>query len=100
MSSRSATVLVIFVVAIFAFCLASVFGSMTGVISILPNGTDDGPSVLDNLSAITDGTGDSGRSYGYDDSHSSSGSDVETTEDDSPEPQPSPQPEPHVNGTY
>ena len=41
LSSRSATVLVIFVIAIVAFCLASVCGSMTGTISIFPNATDD-----------------------------------------------------------
>ena len=37
MASRSATVLVVFIVAVLAFCLASVFASMTGPISILPN---------------------------------------------------------------
>lgn len=89
MTSRSATVLVIFVIAIIAFCLASVFGAMTGPISIFPNETEGG-SILDNLSAITDGSGDTGNSYGYDDSnyYSSSSSDsessnVETTTDDS-----------------
>ena len=89
MTSRSATVLVIFVIAVIAFCLASVFGAMTGPISIFPNETEGG-SILDNLSAITDGSGDTGNSYGYDDSnyYSSSSSDsgssnVETTTDDS-----------------
>ncbi|WP_407392670.1 hypothetical protein [Methanobrevibacter sp.] len=90
MSSRSATVLVIFVVAIIAFCFASVFAAMTGPISILPNGTDSG-GILDDLSAITNDSGD-GNSYGYQDyndyssSDSSSSyddSDVETTVDDS-----------------
>lgn len=92
MSSRSATVLVIFIVAVVAFCLATVFASMTGPISILPNDTESG-GVLDNLSAITEGTGDSGSSYGYqdyndyssssDDSYSSDDSQVETTVDSS-----------------
>ena len=90
MSSRSATVLVIFIVAVLAFCLASVFASMTGQISILPNGTESG-GVLDNLSAITDDTGDSGNSYGYQDYDDYSSNDyssddsskVETTTDDS-----------------
>lgn len=90
LSSRSATILVIFTVSIVAFCLASVFGAMTGTISILPNGTDNG-GVLDNLSAITEGTGDTGNSYGnqhYDDYSSSSqsshdSSNVETTTDNS-----------------
>ena len=91
LSSKSATFLVIFIVAIIAFCLACVCASMTGEISILPNGNESG-GVLDNLSAITDGTGDTGESYGssdYDD-YSSSGSDssyqesnVETTVDNS-----------------
>lgn len=89
MSSRSATVLVIFVVAIIAFCLATVFASMTGPISILPNESDTG-SILDNLSAITNDTVDSDNSYRYQDyddySSSDSSSDdsyVETTSDDS-----------------
>ncbi|WP_405267501.1 hypothetical protein [Methanobrevibacter sp.] len=92
MSSRSATVLVIFIVAIIAFCFACVCASITGPISILPNESDTG-GILDNLSAITDDTGDSGESYGnpYSDDYSSSSqdyssssdSDVETTVDDS-----------------
>lgn len=85
LSSRSATVLVIFVIAVIAFCLASVFGAMTGTISILPNENESNGGVLDNLSAITDGTGDSGVRYGnanYDRS-SSSNSEVETTQDSS-----------------
>jgi len=91
MSSRSATVLVIFVVACVAFCLASVFGAMTGPISILPNESNNG-SVLDNLSAITD-SDDNYDTYGYDQSsqsndYSSSSSQsseptVETTTDQS-----------------
>ena len=74
MSSKSATVLVIFIVAIVAFCLASVFGAMTGPISILPNKTNEG--VLDNLSSFVE-NGHSGESYGsnsYRSSSSSSGS--------------------------
>ena len=91
MSSRSATVLVIFVVACVAFCLASVFGAMTGPISILPNESNNG-SVLENLSAITD-SDDNYDTYGYDQSsqsndYSSSSSQsseptVETTTDES-----------------
>ena len=45
LSSRSATVLVIFVIAIVAFCLASVFGAMTGTINIFPNATDDSSEI-------------------------------------------------------
>ncbi|MBQ2652746.1 MAG: hypothetical protein IJF83_04255 [Methanobrevibacter sp.] len=91
MSSRSATVLVIFIVACIAFCLASVFAAMTGPISILPNESDSG-GILDNLSAITDSDNNNYPSYGYDDSQSSSSSSddsqsnepkVETTTDDS-----------------
>ncbi|WP_407377682.1 hypothetical protein [Methanobrevibacter sp.] len=93
MSSRSATVLVIFIVACIAFCLASVFGAMTGPISILPNESDSG-SVLDNLSAITDSDnnyesyGDENvheyyNDYSSQDSSQSTESNVETTTDDS-----------------
>ena len=90
-TSRSATVLVIFIVAVFAFCLASVFASMTGPISILPNDTESG-GILDNLSAITDDNSND-KSYGYQDyndyssndysSDDSDSSKVETTTDDS-----------------
>ena len=92
MSSRSATVLVIFTVAIIAFCLACVCASITGPISILPSESNSG-SILDNLSAITDGTGNNGESYGYQDYNDYSSSDsgssysddsnVETTTDSS-----------------
>ncbi|MEE1128893.1 MAG: hypothetical protein UHW99_02815 [Methanobrevibacter sp.] len=89
MSSRSATVLVIFIVAIVAFCLASVFGAMTGQISILPNNSEDG-NILDNLSSFVE-QGNTGESYGdtsyhdYDYSSQSSGDShsVETTSDNS-----------------
>lgn len=83
MSSRSATVLVIFIVACLAFCLASVFASMTGPISILPNENDTG-SVLDNLSAITD-SDDNYDTYGYDDSSYSN--DYSSSDSQSSEPQ-------------
>ena len=90
LASRSATVLVIFIVAILAFCLASVFASMTGPISILPNESESG-GIFDNLSAITDNDVNSDNSYGYhdyddysySDDSSSSSSSVETTTDDS-----------------
>lgn len=93
LSSRSATVIVILVIAIVAFCLATVFASMTGPISILPNASNN-VSVLDNLSAITDsddnyqtyGSPDTSKDYSrsYDYSQSSSDdSQVETTTDDS-----------------
>ncbi len=95
MTSRSATVLVIFIVAVLAFCLASVFASMTGPISILPNESDSA-GILDNLSALTDDTSDSGNSYGYQDYDDYSSDDysskdyddskVETTSDDSYKP--------------
>ena len=90
MSSRSATVLVIFSVAVIAFCLASVFAAMTGPISILPNESDSG-GILDNLSAITDSDNNNyHQSYSedsydyssYSDSHSDD-SQVETTTDNS-----------------
>lgn len=82
MASRSATVLIIFVIAIVAFCLASVCASMTGTISILPNGTGNGNDILDNF---TDSSSDSNKISGYQgqDYSSSSDSNVETTTDDS-----------------
>ena len=88
MSSRSATVLVIFMIAIIAFCLACVCASMTGPISIAPQENESG-GILDNLSAITEDTGNTGDSYGnpdytdYSSSSSSDDSQVETTTDDS-----------------
>lgn len=90
MSSRSATVLVIFTVAIVAFCLASVFASMTGTISILPNGTNES-GILDNVSSFVE-NGNTGESYGdknynnhesYSSSSSGNSHDVETTTDNS-----------------
>ena len=90
LASRSATVLVIFVVAVLAFCLASVFAAMTGPITILPEDSDNSGGILDNLSAITDDTGSSDNSYGnpdytddYSSSSSSDDSQVETTTDSS-----------------
>ena len=92
LSSRSATVLVIFSVAVIAFCLATVFAAMTGPISILPNESDSG-GILDNLSAITDSDNSnsyhqsySEDSYDYSSGHSDSHSDdsqIETTTDNS-----------------
>ena len=91
MTSRSATVLVIFIIAIFAFCLASVFAAMTGPISILPDESESG-GILDNLSAFTDDINDD-NSYGYQDYDysnydysSSDDSQVETTVDDTQQP--------------
>ena len=86
MSSRSATVLVIFIVAVLAFCFASVFASMTGPISILPNESESG-GILDNLSAITDDTSNDNsydyQDYNYYSNDDSSDNQVETTTDDS-----------------
>lgn len=91
LSSKSATFLVIFIVAIIAFCLACVCASMTGEISILPNGNES-EGVLDNLSTIINDSEDTGESYSSQnhDDYSSSSSDssyresnVETTVDNS-----------------
>ena len=89
LASRSATVLVIFIVAVFAFCLASVFASMTGPISIFPNETESG-GILDNLSAIEDIASDNDNNYNYQDYNDYSSDDssddssqVETTVDKS-----------------
>ena len=78
LSSRSATVLVIFTVACIAFCLASVFGAMTGPISILPNDTDG--NLLDNISGNSD---DSSNNVNHDNSNSYSPSNDNSHSDDS-----------------
>ena len=49
LSSKPATLLVVFVISV-AFCIASVFGAMTGEINILPNETD----LLNSSDNITD----------------------------------------------
>ena len=89
LSSKTATVLVIFIVAVLAFCMASVFASITGPISIIPNQT---ASQDNNLSNITSNLGldnsnsykstnDNSKSYSKDTSDDSSK--VETTTDKS-----------------
>ena len=81
MSSKSATVLVILTVAIVAFCLASVFASMTGPINILPNNTDIPDYSTDDDSDSYDYQSYDDNSYSsssYSSDHSSSSSsDVE-----------------------
>ena len=110
LASRSATVLVIFTVAVLAFCFATVFASMTGPLNLF-NYT--GESVLDNLSAITDNNNsgyDSGSSQGYYSEDYSSSDNVESYtepaqdsgqhQESSQDSQDEPTPEPHdVNGT-
>lgn len=90
LSSRSATVLVIFSVAVIAFCLATVFAAMTGPISILPNESDS-EGILDNLSMLSDSDNSNYQSYsddsydyssGYSESHTDEPQ-VETTTDSS-----------------
>lgn len=85
MTSKSATVLVMLVVAIVAFCLASCFAAMTGPISI-PIGLDSGNNTTDNLSTVpVDNSYDDSDYQDYYDysESSSSNSYVETTTDDS-----------------
>ena len=85
MSSKSATFLVIFIVAIIAFCLASVFAAMTGPISILPfeNNSDN---TSDDVSTVSVDSGSDNdyyyQDYDYSESQSSSPY-VETTTDSS-----------------
>lgn len=79
-------VLVIFIVAIVAFCLASVFASMTGQISILPNETNDNnTTIFQNLT--NDDGGFNYKSYGSQDtsSYESTNQEVhyDTSNDDS-----------------
>ena len=78
MASRSATVLVIFIVAVMAFCFAGVFAAMTGPINIFPNETG---GVLDNLSAITDSPDGGYDTYGSQDIQDYSTSDDSQSSD-------------------
>lgn len=74
MSSKSATLLVVFVIAVGAFCIASVFAAMTGEINILPNETDllnSSDNSTDDVSVSDSSADDSGNDYSY---SSSSGS--------------------------
>ena len=98
MSSRSATILVIFTVACIAFLVATVFASMTGPISIIPTGNNSS-GISNNLSTVA-GPSDNYKSSSYDNSKDysssssyssdkSSKSQVETTVDDSSGKQPS-----------
>ncbi|WP_067042799.1 hypothetical protein [Methanobrevibacter sp. YE315] len=84
MSSKSATFIVIFIVAIVAFCLASVFAAMTGPISILPNGTDSENTSNDVSNVPVDSGSDDNNYYQDYSESSSSSSDVETTVDSKP----------------
>ncbi len=97
-SSRSATILVIFTVACIAFLVATVFASMTGPISIIPTGNNSS-GISNNLSTVA-GPSDNYKSSSYDNSKDysssssyssdkSSKSQVETTVDDSSGKQPS-----------
>ncbi len=84
LSSRSATILVILVISLVAFCLASVFGAMTGTVSILPSGTDD--TSINNVTVTNSDNVDHSYNNNYDDysysgDDSSDSSDVETTTD-------------------
>ena len=91
MASRSANVLVIFIVAIFAFCFASVFASMTGPIAVLPE-NNDSEMMLDNITIVPNNSisNDNSKYQSYqkqtnddtdDDSSDNDKSNVETTVD-------------------
>lgn len=75
MSSKSATLLVVFVIAVGAFCIASVFAAMTGEINILPNETDllnSSDNSTDDVSVSDSSADDSGNDYSYSSSSGSS----------------------------
>ena len=91
LASRSANVLVIFIVAIFAFCFASVFASMTGPIAVLPE-NNDSEMMLDNITIVPNNSisNDNSKYQSYqkqtnddtdDDSSDNDKSNVETTVD-------------------
>ena len=77
MSSKPATLLVVFVISVAAFCIASVFGAMTGEINILPNETDllnSSDNITDNASVSDSSSYDSGNDYSYSSSDDSGAS--------------------------
>ena len=80
MASRSANVLIIFIIAIIAFCLASVCASMTGPISFLPNQNETGVS-LDNLS-LPDDNVTTNNNYNYKTTSQNTNDKDDTSSDD------------------
>ena len=98
MSSRSAVVLVVLLVAIVAFCFAGIFAAMTGTYHLNLGNNDTNQTPF--FGNMTNPNSDSGHSSSggsvetYSDSGSSSSSNVETKEDTNPSPTPEPTPEP------
>jgi cytoskeletal protein RodZ len=92
MSSRSAVVLVILLVALIAFCFAGVFAAMTGSYHLnFGNNTNQTHIFGNHTNHSNSHSGGSVQTHS--DSRSSS-SDVETKEDTNPEPTPDPAPTP------
>ena len=92
MSSRSAVVLVIFVVAVIAFCLAGVFATMTGTYHLnldFGNNSTNNTDFFGNLSEFNSDNNSGSSSSGsssvqtHSDKSSNSSSSVKTTEDTS-----------------
>lgn len=97
MASRSATILVIFVIAVLAFSFASVFAAMTGTYHInfnFGNNTNDTPFFGNVTEFNSDHSSSDSNVQTYTDSGSSdsSQSNVETKEDTNPTPTPAPTP--------
>ena len=89
MTSRSAVIVVVLVVAFMAFCFASVFAAMTGTYHLnFGNDTTNGtPFFGNNTQSHSDTNHYSSDSVEtYSDSGSSSSSNIETTEDTSQTP--------------
>lgn len=83
MASKSANILMIFVIAVIAFCLASVCASITGPISFMPEQNATGVS-LDNLSVLPEDNGSNTNTYVYkDNAKDSDDDDGDDSSDDS-----------------
>ena len=98
MSSRSAIVLVVLVVAVIAFCFAGVFAAMTGTYHLnldFGNNNTNSSGFFGNASEFNSDKGSSSSSSGnvqtYQDTSSSHSSNVETKEDSTPQQDSTPQ---------
>ena len=101
MASRSAMVLVIFLVSVLAFCFAGAFAAMTGTYHLnfdFGNKTND-TSFFGNLTDFNSDKGSSSSKGSVQTSSDHSSSNVETKEDTNPTPSPSPEPSPEPTPT-
>ena len=96
MASRSAMVLVIFIVSVLAFCFAGAFAAMTGTYHLnldFGNKTND-TSFFGNATEFNSDKSSSSSKGSVQTSSDRSSSNVETKEDTNPSPSPTPSPTP------